>query len=323
MSKKFIVSDDSVLNDRGFRVLTAGIKTDQFIKNPVGLFMHKRADRWSIDKDSILPICQWPDIAVEGNQLVGTPVFDANDEFAVQIESKVDGGFIRMASIGIIPITTSSDPKYLLPGQKYETVVECLLVEVSVVDIASNPNAIALYDADSKIINLSSGSENNLIPLISIPETPKTQNPKSMKKIAIQLGMKEDSTEDEIVEAVKKEQQTKTTLSTEVEAIRLSSIATEVDKAVADKKFAADKREHFINLGKSAGIETLKSTIELMNPAVKPTDFIKNDGGSTSQSGTITLAGIAAKGVNALETFKAENPEEYKQLYKAEYGVEL
>jgi hypothetical protein len=318
MSKKFIVSDDSVLNDRGFRVLTAGIRLDQFIKNPVGLFMHKRADRWDIDKDSILPICQWPDVMVEGNQLVGTPVFDTNDEFAVQIESKVDGGFIRMASIGIIPITTSSDPQYLLPGQKYETVVECLLVEISVVDIASNPNAVALYDSERKLINLAAGADNNLIPLISIEQT---TNPTSMKKIAIQLGMKEDSTEEEIVEAVKKAQQAQTTLGSEMETIRLNSITKAVETAISEKRFTADKKDHFINLGKTAGIDTLTTTIELMTPAKKITDVIDHKG--SQSDGTITLKSLFEKGAKEVETFKAENPAEYAKLYKEAYGIEL
>lgn len=324
MAKKFVVSDDSVLNDRGFRVLTSGIRTDNFKKNPIGLYMHKRSDRWDLTKESILPICQWPELTIEGTTLQSEPMFDQDDDFAKKIEKKVENGFLRMASIGIVPITTSSSEEYLLPGQTRETVVECDLVEISVVDFGSNPNAIALYKYDDHgdLVSLSSDKCEDFIPLISSKNQETTKPVNNMKKIAIQLGMKEDSTEEELVEAVKKVQQTNTTLSTEVETIRLNSITSEVDQAVAAKKFAADKRDHFINLGKTAGIETLKSTIELMNPAIKPLDIIKPGKTGDQSDDKITLSSIAEiGGISAVEALKAENPEEYKRLYKAEYGV--
>jgi hypothetical protein len=253
-------------------------------------------------------------------------MFDQDDEFAKRIESKVENGFLRMASIGIVPITTSSDAQYLLPGQTRETVVECDLIEISIVDFGSNPNAIALYKYDDNgvLVNLSSEKNEEFIPLISTQKPEETKPLINMEKIAIVLGLSKSATEDEIVDAVKAIQQTGVTLGTEVEAIRLASITSEVDQAVAAKKFSADKRDHMISLGKTAGIQALKSTIELMNPVVKPLDITGNGGSNSQSDPQITLSSIAAeKGMAGLEALKAENPEEYKKLYKAQYGVEV
>ncbi|MDZ4211079.1 MAG: hypothetical protein U1C59_05130, partial [Methylotenera sp.] len=185
MAKKFIVNDDSVLNDRGFRVLTSGIRLGRFAKNPLGLFNHIRPDRWDFKKDGILPIGLWSIPQVEGTTLTAEITFDQNDDFAKRIESKVEGGFLRMTSLGLIPITTSSDPRYLLPGQERETLVESELVEITITDIGSNPNTLALYsvDASGNLVELTSDTEAQHIPLIVKPQE-EPENKPNMKKIA-------------------------------------------------------------------------------------------------------------------------------------------
>ncbi|MDO9255416.1 MAG: hypothetical protein Q7U54_07890 [Bacteroidales bacterium] len=319
MAKKFVVSDESVLNDYGFRVLTSGIRQAQFEKNPIGLFMHKRSNRWEVEKESILPICIWANLTVEGGQLLAEPIFDQNDEFAKVIESKVEGGFIRMASIGINPITWSSDDQYLLPGQTRETVVECELVEISIVDFGSNPNAIALYDKEQNLITLNSETEKVIIPLIKSKEKPEeTQIDLNMKNIAILLGMSENATEGEILEAVKKNQETVLALTSQVATIELSAIESAVQLGIDDKRYTADKKAELIELGKKVGVESLKKTIELMRSVGKPTDHITGTGKEDDK--TITLASLMKEGISAVEKLKAEDPEKYAELYAAHYG---
>lgn len=325
MPKKFVVNDDAVLNDRGFRVLTSGIRLGQFQKNPIGYFMHARPDRWNLNENTILPPCVWSDPEVVGSQLLSEPTFDENDEFAVKLQNKVEGGFIRMASIGFIPITTSSDPRYLLPGQTYETVVECELVEISIVDRGSNPNAIALYkrNENGELVQLKADEETNVIPLISKEkETEQIQETQKMDKIAILVGLTAGATEDQICAAVTKLIGEKQELTTKVETVQLASITSAVDQAIADKRITADKKEHFIGLGKAAGIESLTSTLELMKPSGKPTDIIDSVTGGKSE-GTVTLASLIGKGMDEVKKFKAENPAEYAKLYKEHYGREF
>lgn len=147
MAKKFtfIVTDESV-NNYGFRILTSGIDTTQFKKNPVGYFMHDRST-WNPKGDEV--ICRWENLKVEKNGIMmADAVFDEDDEKAMKIATKIEKNFLRMASVGVNPIETSEDKKYLLPGQTRATVTKCELLEISIVDRGGNNNALVkLYDA--------------------------------------------------------------------------------------------------------------------------------------------------------------------------------
>ena len=76
MAKPFIISDDSILNDYGFRVLTAGIKLDRYLKNPILLYGHKRTNKYDSREDEILPLGRVENLRVDGTRLIGDPVFD-------------------------------------------------------------------------------------------------------------------------------------------------------------------------------------------------------------------------------------------------------
>lgn len=153
MAKKFLLSDESV-NAYGFRVLTSGIQLGNFLKNPVGFFNHETGGWWSNRSDYAGPIIRWEDVKKEEGKLYGSPVFDQKDPLGKQLHDKVEDDFIRAASIGFRIISTSNDPELMLNGQTGPTVTKCELMEVSVVDIPANKNAIALFDHDGKRIEL-------------------------------------------------------------------------------------------------------------------------------------------------------------------------
>lgn len=153
--KVFIVSDESI-NSYGFRVLTAGIDTSRFLKNPIGLFNH--SDEW-MDDNYAGPIAKWSDLKIEGGQLLATAEFDIDDPKGKIIANKVDKGFLNAASIGFRVIETSEDPELMLPGQRYATVTKCQLIEISIVDVPSNENACCLYDDNDKRIELKDSSD--------------------------------------------------------------------------------------------------------------------------------------------------------------------
>lgn len=83
----FLVSDES-LNSHGFKVLTAGINTTNFEKNPVMLYMHDRSHS---------VIGRWENLRKEGNKLYADAIFDEEDPEAVKIAGKVERGFIKAA----------------------------------------------------------------------------------------------------------------------------------------------------------------------------------------------------------------------------------
>ena len=189
-----ILSDESI-NCYGFWIKTDGIQTGRFSRNPIMLFNHHRTYRGSIDE--ILPIGRWENLAVENGVLYGEPVFDENDEFAMKIKKKVEGGFIAGCSIGLKPLTVSDEPLIMKQGQTAPTVTTCELMEVSIVDIPANPNAAAvvLYDEDESVINLAAGGSADGI-------LNKLNKYKMTKEIALKLGLPEAATEQECISAI-------------------------------------------------------------------------------------------------------------------------
>jgi HK97 family phage prohead protease len=184
MNKTFIVSSDDVINSYGFRVLTSGIDTSKFDKNPVGLFNHQRNDDWSTEYNG--PIVQWKNLQKLKEGLQADAEFDTEDPKGKIIANKVEKGFLRGASVGIRIIETSEDPKLMLPGQKYPTVTRCELREISIVDIPANPNALALFDEDDNRIELN--CEEDLMKLSAFNKTTESQVT-NMFKLKLTAGL--------------------------------------------------------------------------------------------------------------------------------------
>lgn len=322
MAKEMIISTSS-LNSYGSRVITAGIDITQFVKNPVLLWMHRR----SFSNNSPLPIGRVENVHFEGDALKGTPVFDLNDPFAKQVADKWDNRFLVMCSAGLDIIETSVDPAHLLPGQTRATILRSKLTEVSIVDIGSNDDALQLTNG-GQLLTLAAGEASEALPLLELtkpeekPEEktenadgkePEANNNKNiinsnMKKETLQLlGLSETATDEQVHAAVQllKENADK------AKSMELAAVTAVVDQAVKDKRITEAKRDHFITLGKSVGVQQLTATLECMTPATKPLNLINQTEGSN---------GAPADKVEAL---KKEQPQEYARLYKAEYGVDL
>lgn len=313
MAKEFIINTSRV-NSYGTRVITAGIDAVQFEKNPILLYMHQRG--WS----DTTPIGRVENLRVDGDQLIGLPVFDLEDEFAAKISRKWENGFLKMCSAGLEAIELSHDPEHLLPGQTRATITKSKLIEVSIVDIGANDDALQLYQSDGKILQLSTGQDSVLMPLLKADKAPagdiagpNSNNKKNkMEKILLALGLATGATEDDVVGAIallkadaKKAQE-----------MELARIETAVDAAIKLKKTTADKREHFITLGKKAGFDSLTATLEMLTPSVKPTDIINHAAGTTTE----TKQEYSKMSAEDLMALRANDKQAYVKLYKAEFG---
>lgn len=159
LSIDFVMADELV-NRKQWRMLLSGLNMDNFKKNPIAVRQH---DTWSV------PVGRWENVRVENGQLVGTLVFDKNDEEAVRLYWKYKDGFMNAVSIHILPIEQSEDPALLLPGQVYPTITKSELLEVSVVTLPGNANAVKLLNMD--------GSE-YILSLINNPQTMSKENEK-------------------------------------------------------------------------------------------------------------------------------------------------
>lgn len=305
------------VNCYGYRVVTEGIETGQYEKNPVLLYMHRRGS-------DVLPIGRVENLRREGDALIGTPVFDVNDPFAKQVADKWENGFLRMCSPSLELLEKSTDKELLLAGQTRPTVTRCRLQEVSIVDIGGNDDALQLC-AGGEVLQLSSGMDCEQLPLLQLDNTAeqsanKNPNKTKMKKETLDLlGLGEGATEQEIHEKVKLMKER----GDRAEQLQLSAIEHAVDAAIGEKRVTADKRDHFIQLGKSAGLDALNETLKLMQPSRKPSDVIApTDGKADGEHGT-EHAKLSDLTPDAAEQLKKDNPKEYARLFKAETGVEL
>mgnify|MGYP001123396653 CR=1 FL=1 len=336
MAKEAVISTEAV-NSYGSRVITAGIDTAQYERNPVLLWMHRRS--WEA---GAMPIGRMENMRREGDRLIGTPVFDLNDEFARQIADKWENGFLRMVSAGLEPMEQTDDPALVLPGQTRQTVTKSRLIEVSVVDIGGNDEALQLYQ-DGKALLLAAGEECESLRLLkkenepdagTAPDNepgaepveeknkPQTTTLQMNKEILILLGLPETATEEQAVASLRLMKER----ADRADEIQLSAITAAVDSAVAEKRIMADQREHFIGLGKAAGLDNLTATLRLMPVMQKPTDVIKlgrqsapGAGAGTDRKEYTKLSEVPGA---ELIRLRKENPEEYARLYKAEYCVD-
>lgn len=143
----FVLTDESLDADSE-RVLIDGVDLTRFEGNPVMLYNHIRsASSWYGDQPdtrAILPIGRWENIRKQRKRIVADAYIDFNDEFAAKIGNKVRDGVINAVSIGFRPLAWSDSPEDMEKGQKGLTVTQAELWEASLVDVPSNPNALAL-----------------------------------------------------------------------------------------------------------------------------------------------------------------------------------
>lgn len=308
MSKRVRITNESV-NSYGFRVLTSGIDLEQYRRNPVLLYMHERGNVIGYVKD----------LQVENGEVTGELVFDEASELSIRCKKQFEVGSLRMVSVGLDPKEISGAPELLLEGQTRPTVTKSKLVEVSLVDIGANDDAIRMYNEGTAI---ELGKDGNcLLPLLS--NNPINQTTMDLKKLALQLGLPETADEATVLSKIaelQKEAGASVTLKAENDKLKLAGITTLVDKAITEKKITVENKEHFLNLGKTIGAEELEKTLAAMSPNVKLSGIINHQGGSPAQQGSYTKLSEVPEA--ELLTMRQSDPATYKRLFKAEYGYE-
>lgn len=330
MAKRVRISNESV-NSYGFRVLTSGMELEQYQRNPVMLYMHERGQVIGYMKD----------VVVKDGEVTGEPVFDEATELSKRCKKQFEFGSLKMVSAGLEIYETSEDKALLAKGQKRATVTRCRLYEVSLVDIGSNDDAIVLRMGD-RCVNLADGEECPL-PLITHRSTPNANrlapsneelsNPinnesgmVTLKDVALMMGLQETATEAEVrdrLQLMKEEHE-----RLEAAEKRLSELAKErvvalVDRGIKENRIEASKREEMVVLFGKIGAEEAEKLLASMAVQVKPSQLIEPDTGArlgATPEGWKSLHDVPAE---QLYRLKKERPEEYKRLYRAEYGMDF
>lgn len=153
LDKQFVLSNSS-WNCYGFRLLTSGYMLNEFAKNPIGYYMHKR-------EDGVL--VTWKNIKIAGDDIIATPDVNLSNTRGQQTIDEINNGFLNAASVGAIVIVESDiDPSFINDGKTQVTVTKWYNRECSLCDIPGNPEALVLYDKDDNVINLKHSGKNRL-----------------------------------------------------------------------------------------------------------------------------------------------------------------
>jgi hypothetical protein len=258
MGNRVRLTNDT-LNSYGYRVLTDGVDITQYERNPILLYMHNRGKAIGLIKD----------IRKEKDEITGELAFDEATELSSQCKKQWDFGSLRMVSIGFEIIETSEAAELIVPGQRYATVTKARLVEVSLVDIGANNDAIRLHK-DGQLITLSEGGD---CPLPRLNHKPTNNQPQmDIKTLALTLGLPETADEAAVnakLAELRQKNAEADSLRQENDSLKLAQVTAAVDGAIAARKIPADKKQHFLDLGKAVGIETLNATLDAITPAPK------------------------------------------------------
>lgn len=177
MSKhKFILNDETKVNQFGFRVLNLGIDLARFRANPVILDYHQQGNAAVIGR--------WENIQIEGSLLTAEAEFDDEDPNAKMISGKVERGFLRGCSLGLNPFSMNNFQ--IAPDEVYD-LVKSEVLEASIVAIPNNANAIKLYAMTEDSMKELQESEISQI-LLTASDISNFNINNSMKKITLNLS---------------------------------------------------------------------------------------------------------------------------------------
>ena len=315
MKHQFIINTENV-NSYGYRILTDGIDYAQYMRNPVVLFMHERGVN-AYKGSEVIGRCTR--LYKEGTTLIAEVEFDEQDEFAKKIAGKVERGYIRMASMFAEIKEVSTQPQHILEGQVYETVTACKLVEISIVDIGGNDNALKL-SKDGKPFQLKKIVTN-------------TSNNMDIKVIALALGMGENTKEEAVLSALHSLKTDKEKAEAEVVALKKTISETRtaeatilVDKAVSLglipevlkesqlKQFEADFDGQKAVLSKLIADKETEKTQQSQSKAVR--EVVLGAGTKPTNIANESFDYLQKHNPAKLRLIRDKEPEEYARLAK-------
>lgn len=290
----FVMNAPNRTNSYGFRVDSSGIKTEDFMKNPICLWMHQRGDQR-------LPIGHWSELTIDADgNLVGTLYLDPNEQ---TIKEKVESGTLRACSIGI-EITN-----YVIVNEVV-VITECTLVECSLVDIPSNPAAVKKL-----VCNLNSSNQ---------PNTNTT-----MKTVVTKLGLPDTATEAQTLAKVTALIDENAQLRNELQDVKERAIKKLVADAVSDGRIQEADSSAWTNLAAANFDSAAQALAALPARSKKATSLTaqlgdkqkamtSTDVDSMSQSEKQVLFMTMWK-AGELTALREEDPKRYQVLYDAYY----
>lgn len=280
----FVVSDESV-NSYGFVVLTAGIDTSRFERNPVMLYMHERKT----------VIGRWENIRKDGKRLLADAVFDESTPIGAQVKTQVEKGFLRSASISVDFIESEE-----INGVK--TVTKSELQEISIVDIPANSNALKLYRKNGRqvlrlsvpvtvddlraaiieLLGLDEGAtdEEILTEIQALTNAP--DDAAAQVDEAVRAGFVEDKARGEFLTMARITPNAFGAFLSGERRKREKAVFAAIDGAIKDRRVLYNQKDLYGRIGLKMGLETLSELLAIQPKQVKLSEILdKNRTGWT------------------------------------------
>lgn len=286
----FVLSDSRSVNSYGFRIDLSGMDLSRFRSNPVMLYQH----------DTERVIGRWEGLRIEKGRLLADAVFDESDAQAQEVARKVDAGFLKGCSIGLM-VREMAETE----GETVATRSE--LFEASIVSVPSDAGAVRLYDENHKIL-----SAEALYMQFSIT------NPKNHEQMerTEQLEATVAEQNGRIAELAAEVEQ----LRQENEQLRTERVDMLLSAALADGRIRESERVHYATLAQS-NYETVRALLDGMAPnatvAQRPatlSGMLKHAPKTDDERTGWSYLEWAKKDPEGLNRMRAEQPERFEEL---------
>lgn len=298
----FILSDSSQTNTKGFRVALSGGRFERFDNNPVMLYDH----------DTKLVIGRWEKRNVENGKMTATAVFDTGDPVAAEKARKVKEGFLRGASIGIIPCKMEEI------GNEY-VLTDWELIEASITPIPSDAGAVRLYNEKREVITFEqlklNFSNNN--------KFSKTMDEKDTIVLTgatrQSLGLSANPTAKQIELAVQEKDDKIDELNKKVEKLEKGQKETYLSQAVKDGKITEKEKADYLALSAGSNFDNVKAIIDAKPAQASASlkDMTQRSNLTAGDRAGWTYLKWSQDDPDGLRKLQHENPQEFERLLKA------
>ncbi|MBO7462500.1 MAG: HK97 family phage prohead protease [Bacteroidales bacterium] len=300
---RIVLCDSGTVNSYGFRTALEGIDLSRFKKNPVMLYNH--------DPERV--IGRWEDLDIEAGQLPASPVFALDDTFAAEIARKAFAGFIKGCSMGIMIKAMATDENGVNVATK------SVLLEASIVSIPADENALVVYEDEDRKKQLSINEFNTLYYKMETKEktlAEDTERTESAEVVTLRAQVADKDAKIAELNA------TVDTLRKDLAELEYREAEKFVDAAIADGKITEDVKGEVISFYLSFPKETEKLFGAIKGKAdeadaqqVSLAQMVQNGKGTTNKTWD-----ELDRTPGALKALKADNPEEFKRLYREKWG---
>lgn len=152
IDKEFTLGSSKV-NAYGYRLLTKGYLSAEFLKNPIGYYMHGTSKEYPREMGVLV---RWEDMRLDGDLIKAKPCINLLHPRGEKTVAEIESGFLNAASMGSFVVEdVSTDPADYEANQTGPTISKWYNRECSLVDMPGNYDALTeLYDAQNNPLSL-------------------------------------------------------------------------------------------------------------------------------------------------------------------------